>query len=191
MVVIDEIKTIFIHVQRTGGSTITRLFHRFYQYRMKIISQHGNYLSEDAQFIHQHPDYFVFGFVRNPWDRMLSWYSFLNQHSPKSIDEERKRFEHFLKEVIIQSKNDPSFHLNQLDYFPDSEQVENPIQLFFYENFEEEVQRMFAQFGLNLDKVERVNGTQTKNYRDYYTEKSKRMIQESCEKDIAYFKYQF
>jgi hypothetical protein len=191
MVIIHDLKTIFIHVQRTGGSSVTKLFHRFYQYRMNIVSQHGNYLSEDARFIHKYSDYFIFGFVRNPWDRMLSWYSLIHQEDALTFDEERVRFEHFLKEFSAKIKNDNTFHWNQIDYFPNQQEVDNPVQICRFENYQTEVKSVFKKLGMSIDTIPSMNGTQKKEYQQFYTDKSKQIIQENCKKDIEYFQYHF
>ena len=46
--------------------------------------QHANLTEINQQLKDNFNDYFVFAFVRNPWARYLSWFSFLNRDQPKS-----------------------------------------------------------------------------------------------------------
>jgi len=191
MVIIKDVKTIFIHVQRTGGSSIIQLFHKYFQYRTKFTPQHGNYLTEDARFIEKHPDYFIFGFVRNPWERMLSWYSLIHKASPLPFEQEKERFERFLMSFDTMIEDDNTFHFNQLDYFPDPDTASNEVYLCRYENFQSETEKIFSRFDITIPKIERSNNTQKKNYRDYYTDIGKKIIQENCARDIEYFHYSY
>lgn len=191
MVIIKDVKTIFIHVQRTGGSSIIQLFHKYFQYRMRYTAQHGNYLTEDACFIEKHPDFFIFGFVRNPWERMLSWYSLTYKTSPLPLEQEKIRFEEFLVNFDKMIEGDDSFHFNQLDYFPNPNEVPNEVYICRYENFQAETEKIFKRFGITIPEVDRSNNTKPKNYRDYYTEVGKKIIEENCARDIEHFHYSY
>lgn len=191
MVIIKDVKTIFIHVQRTGGSSIIQLFHKYFQYRTRFTPQHGNYLTEDARFIEKYPDFFIFGFVRNPWERMLSWYSLIHRDIPLPFKEEKERFEEFLLSFEKTIEDDDSFHFNQLDYFPDPSKVENEVCICRYENFQEEVEKIFRRFDIDIPKVPQSNGTKPKNYRDYYTDIGRKIIEENCARDIEHFHYSY
>jgi hypothetical protein len=193
MIVSHHIKTIFIHVHRTGGSTVISLLRDYLILKMTIVSQHGSAQSVEGDIFESHPDFFVFGFVRNPWDRLLSWYSLINKWNPLSLEEEKKRFETFLESDLSTEfgNEENTFFYNQLDYFPDLETLVNPIKICRYENFEDEVREVFQRVGSKIDEIRVVNETNPKNYRDYYTDKSIELVKEKCAKDIEYFGYSF
>ena len=191
MIIIKDIKTIFIHVQRTGGSSIIQLLHDYFQYRMKSTTQHGNYQSEDAQLVNKYPNYFLFGYVRNPWDRILSWYSLIHRDSPLPFKQEKKRFEEFLVKFETSIKNDNTFHFNQLDYFPNHNEISNEVHILRYENFQSDADKVFRRFDIKIPKIKRSNNTKPKNYRDYYTDIGKKIITENCARDIEYFHYSY
>jgi len=193
MTISHDIKAIFIHVQRTGGSSIINLLRKHIPMRYTILSQHGSFQNAEGDIIQKKPDYFVFGFVRNPWERMLSWYFLINKLNLLSLEKERKRFQKFLEfDFASDFKDDENtFHYNQLDYFPDLETIVNPIKICRFENYEEEVKEVFKRFGFIVDTIEISNETVPKNYRDYYTEKSIELVREKCSRDIEYFNYLF
>lgn len=71
--IIKNKKLLFIHIPRTGGTSIE---HSFGYPRCKgginSLAQHNtlNQYSEEENI----NSYFTFSFVRNPWDRLISWY---------------------------------------------------------------------------------------------------------------------
>jgi len=78
--IFDEVKTIFVHVPRTGGVSIeTTLANHTVKRPIG-----GHQTSIDYQFIYpsRWNSYFTFGFVRNPWDRLVSSFFYL-QHAHK------------------------------------------------------------------------------------------------------------
>lgn len=193
MTVSHPFKTVFIHVHRTGGSTINNLLSDHLQFQKLIVSQHGSASSIEGDIFEKHPDFFVFGFVRNPWERMLSWYSLINKWDPLSLEGEKERFEKFLVSNGATDFGDEnnSFHYNQLDYFPNLETLANPIKICRYENYDEEVREVFQRIGFKVGKIGIYNETNPKDYRDYYTEKGVQLVKEKCSKDIKYFGYSF
>jgi len=68
-------KCVFIHIPRTGGTSIEASFEK------------EDRSGERHIFAHEIPslpaDHFKFSFVRDPWDRMLSYYRW--RKSPESV----------------------------------------------------------------------------------------------------------
>jgi hypothetical protein len=182
---------IFIHVHRTGGTTILNLLQQELGNKVRMVSQHGNVATSEKTLLEKHPNYFTFGFVRNPWDRMLSWYALSNGWNPQEMDIDIQKFENYLELELASAPNDLFFHYNQLDYFPELNSSSNPIKIYRFENFEKETNALFTKLGFKLFDIPVINGTAKKNYRDYYTVKSKALVAEKCKKDIEYFKYSF
>ncbi len=192
MIISYLIKTIFIHVHRTGGSSMVNMLKKALPpEQLDIVAQHGNAQTIDATIFNNFPDYYKFGFVRNPWDRMLSWYSLLHKWKLQvSLETDKKQFEEFLEQdLAIQS--DDSFHYNQLDYFTNMTHDLDQVTIYRYENYNEEVKKIAKYLNLTIKEIPRVNETKAKNYRDYYTEKSKEIVAQKCNRDIVYFGYSF
>ena len=66
-------KCIFIHIQRTGGTSIERWLQGEDQWNLKHNYKHitTSYAKERA-YPEYYDDYFKFTFVRNPYERVLS-----------------------------------------------------------------------------------------------------------------------
>lgn len=73
MLVSHEQKFLFIHIQKTGGSTIKTLLRTQIDDLEQIGASHRP-LCEASEI---GDDYFRFAFVRNPWARLVSWYSMI------------------------------------------------------------------------------------------------------------------
>ncbi|MEP0262684.1 sulfotransferase family 2 domain-containing protein [Dokdonia sp.] len=192
MIISYLIKTIFIHVHRTGGSSMINMLKRALPpEQVDIVAQHGNAQTEDAAIFANFPDYFKFGFVRNPWDRLLSWYSLRNKWNPPvDLETDRKQFEEFL-ESDMALQGDDSFYYNQLDYFTNVSHDLDQVTIYRYENYNEEVKKIAKKLDITIEEIPQVNETTPKDYRDYYTEKSKALIEKKCARDIAHFGYSF
>lgn len=145
MIVNHDHKFIFVHIHKTAGSSV----------KNSLLKSVPNtyYLGYDHSFIKEigferYSDYFKFGFVRNPWERLVSWYfSILGLRSNNTlrqyVDANSKNFKEFLRctdviqeehtryssivhnnDLLIENPYLPypkSISFNQLDYISDSE----------------------------------------------------------------------
>lgn len=71
--IVEKSKILFVHIPRTGGSSVEKFFD--YKFNGKWNTRNAQHCtlqeySEDYDL----EDYFTFTIVRNPWDRLLSWY---------------------------------------------------------------------------------------------------------------------
>ncbi|WP_299680945.1 sulfotransferase family 2 domain-containing protein [uncultured Dokdonia sp.] len=190
MIIIKKKKTIFIHIHRTGGSSMISLLKKALPNQVDIIAQHGNASTMEGKLLQKYPDYFIFSMVRNPWDRILSWYSLVHKFDVQDIATERLRFEEYMISIAQDDGND-SFLFNQLDYFENAIHTIQDITIYRYEHYENEVQKIAKQLDIHIQEIPRVNNTKAKKYSDYYTEKSKALVAEKCARDIDYFGYSF
>jgi hypothetical protein len=182
---------IFIHIHRTGGTTLVNLLRHEIGNKIHCISQHGNALSEEVELLQKYPNYQVFSFVRNPWDRLLSWYALFHKWNPQNMETERKKIERFLENDDAIAVADGSFHYNQLDYLISHHRSIDDIKLFRFETFDASAKSLFEVLELPLFEIPILNNTTKKRYQDFFTKNSKALVAEKCEKDIAYFGYSF
>ncbi len=176
-------------MQSPEGSTVINLLKKQFRDKVEIISQHGNARSSEKNLPGGYKDYFTFGFVRSPWDRILSWSILINKRNQKNLDEERPKFEKFIELDYSSVKDDHDFHYNQIDYFSNKSGELLTNKIYRFENYESEVNTMLQDLDLSIIDIQKKNELQVKNYRDYYTLKSQKRIVRKCKKDIAYFNY--
>lgn len=82
MIVSHERRALFVHVQKTGGVTIEKLLLAELPGAEKWSGLPGRRHARLGAALRERPDvasYWTFGFARNPWARMWSWYSMIQQ----------------------------------------------------------------------------------------------------------------
>ncbi len=194
MLIAHNLKAIFIHVHRTGGNSIRNLLWQKAGKELEEVTAHGNFRSPENQLLFQYKDYLKFGFVRNPWDRLLSWYALSQKVQNKPIAQRSKHFEKYLHSLLVDGVGmDDYFHANQLDFFSDKNGDPLVDQIGRYEQYEKDLKKIFQAIGLSIDQIPRVNETKrtTRDYTSFYTEDGRYLVEKYCKKDIEYFGYQF
>src|ERR671916_1175076 len=70
-------KLVFVHIQKTGGDTVSRLMRESIPDIFGFKAKH-EFAVKAAADLECWNEYFKFAFVRNPWDRLVSWYSMIS-----------------------------------------------------------------------------------------------------------------
>ncbi|WP_110208413.1 sulfotransferase family 2 domain-containing protein [Nocardioides daejeonensis] len=208
MRVSDSRRVLFVHVPKTGGSTIDLMFDREVGDTRRVDgrARHaplGRLLAAEPQLA----DYWIFGFVRNPWARMVSWWSMVNKvftayeaGEPKAVKkvetypdawlpegEFAHDFDAFVLEgtAKIAKVGRPQVHtLNAKERSADF--------VGTIENFHDDANRVRERLGLTpLDKLPRRNKSSHGAYQDYYNEVTRRKVAEVYAEDIEAFGYEF
>lgn len=191
MIISQKSKIIFIHIQRTGGSSTINLLKKHLGNDLEIVSQHGNSRSKEGVLLNKHSDYFTFSFVRNPWARLWSWYLLINKGTLMNKEDKKLHFENFLTYDLAFQPNDPYFHYNQLDYISDEDGSLFTDKIYRFENYANEIQSLQKDLSLPEIEVQHMNPSKDLSYQEYYTRKSRELIHIKCKKDIDYFNYSF
>ncbi len=80
MMVSPGARVLFVHVQKTGGSTVDRILQEALSDAQRPRGYRRRRHPRLREVLRRHPDladYWIFGFVRNPWDRLYSWHSMI------------------------------------------------------------------------------------------------------------------
>jgi len=185
-------KFIFIHIPRTGGTSIERHF-GYNGDRSGDGRKHWNLDQyKESLSSEQFHNYFKFTFIRNPWDTVVSkfmdknWYSSPIQERGGEIGyHSGKNLRYFLTHYQPAShEHGDSF----FDYF-------NPKQIDFIGRYEERVKDLnfiSKKIGIHLDnQVQTRVNPDKKHYTEYYDEETKQIVAEKYARDIEYFGYKF
>ena len=137
-------------------------------------------------------DFFLFTLVRNPWDRTVSYYHWL----------QRQSFEHQAV-ALAKSVGFPEFVANPITlralgsnpytkYMHDAEGRERPAQYVRLENLAEDLAPVEAHLGFSLKDIPRANESKRDpDYRNYYDEPTAELIAKIAAEDIIRFGYGF
>jgi hypothetical protein len=191
MIISHKLNMIFIHVHRTGGTALTKLIKKEVADSVDFRSQHSNAKTVEPSFFEDYVHHYVFGFTRNPWDRILSWYSLIHSNDPRGIAEERIRLEEFIESDAASDFTTQLFHYNTIDYFKNRKDEIIADEIFVFENIKLDVKRILDRFKLDMSSYSVLNNTRVKDYKEYYTDKSVELVAKKCSADIQHFNYRF
>jgi hypothetical protein len=190
----DENRCIFVHIPKTAGiSLCTALFD----------CKGGGHLTARAYRAlfgtQAFEEYFKFTFVRNPWDRIVSAFTYLSQGGGNERDAawgqavlaQYRSFDEFVLQWL-----DPRSVYSQIHFVPQWEFVVNgqgQVCMDFVGRFErlaDDFQYVADQLGCACE-LPLVNASRRLSYRDYYTEASRRRVAQVYRRDIEQFGYCF
>ena len=134
-------------------------------------------------------DYYKFTFVRNPWDRMVSnWKMFTTQ--PMRIKQLKSMTNQNLanfEDFIHFSKHKKNHHWQpQTLFLPENLDFVGRV-----ENFDNDFEKLLNNIGETPQNPLHKNKTQRKNYREYYTKSTIKLVAELYKEDIKTFGYCF
>lgn len=177
---------IFLHNPRTGGISIKTALSQFPEFHwyghLHGLNIRDNWAKEKWD------KSFKFIFVRNPWERLVSFYEYHNLRS-----KENKDFKKWIMEKVIHGQIDRhgAHGLNQWQYFTDEE--DNIIIDFVgrYENLQEDFKTICDTIGFTNVNLPYVNTSRHRDYIEYYDDESREAISNFSKKVINYFGYSF
>jgi hypothetical protein len=134
---------------------------------------------------------FTFTLVRNPWDRMVSYYHWLREqtfdHSAvtlaKSVD-----FDDFLRDAVTQKSQTAS---PAASYMRDVNGVEQCNAYIRLEHFASDVVPLVEHLGFDLALPHENASKRDAAYQDYYNDETRQIVAACCAEDIARFGYAF
>ena len=183
-------KCIFVHIGKTGGSSIEHALDPHVSIdsgisgeigNTKLEGKHWTALEYSKKYPKEYKEYFTFSFVRNPWDRTVSHY-------------EWKIFMGNLKLSFAEWIESPMFNALKLSYADMICDHKNSIIVDFVGRFEE-LQQDFNfvcdKIGIEHIKLSHKNKIDRKHYFEYYDEKTKKIVEEKYARDIEHFGYEF
>jgi hypothetical protein len=137
----------------------------------------------------QFESYFKFGFVRNPWDRVVSLY----ERKEATQLRQQMSFEQFVEWIKLSSSTciHSSPHRYQLDWFVDADG--NILADFIgrFERLTEDWAFVAKRLGLTENLPHTRPNARARHYTEYYTARTRAIIEEKFRVDIETFDYQF
>jgi len=189
-------KVIFVHINKTGGTSIESLFSD------KSLCSDQQSLKEIKCKIPEKKwdDFFKFSFVRNPWDRMVSEYFFRKEshkvnpkywHCPKNL---RIDLNISFKEWLLEDHDEPHSEFlrfqSQINWLIDDN---NKIAVDFigrFENLEKDIKHVTDSLSININ-FPHFNKMNRNHYSLYYDKDTIEIVRKRHQEDIDLFKYKF
>ena len=201
-----KLKILFIDITKTAGTSIIQTFKNNYPDQNWQGKHHSikNFLGDVTcstltdEII---KNYRTFTVVRNPFDRILSLYIWGIDPQIGDYTSE-KNFESFVKSVRDNkySEFNKVRYRTQLDWITDKEKIVRVDNILRFENLQEDFDKLMSVYNLKKMNIEKINtgeeklkkiGKLKKNYREYYNQEIKEIVENLYKEDIEYFNYQF
>ena len=210
MVISDSHRFVFIHVQKTGGTSLSRVLVESLDAERYGGTDTHMHLSRAYEVYPRTRTYRAAAFVRNPWDRLISWYEEILQNGQRLSWWKRLRnkqynvlrhqvltrtdgFESFLRRgpKFKNRLGEYPFRANQVDYLVDGDGRMAVDFIGRFESFEHDARGIGVMLGVELNSIPHLNASTHRNYRDYYTPETRDMVARRFSRDIETFGYDF
>jgi len=132
--------------------------------------------------------YFKFAIVRNPFDRFVSYCSFLLKNNPDF----QKNPEPYLYHILLDKRNHKQILFQPQSHFlldDGGNQLMDYIGKF--ESLQESFDYVCSNTGLPSSVLMKINESTRLDYRAYYNDEIKSMVSDFYKKDIQLFNYKF
>lgn len=209
MLVSDERKFFFIHVQKAAGTSITRALEKAVPDARDVAGKHVRVCEAEGVV----EDYLAKGysslaFVRNPWDRMVSWYERVKLRT-RRYDPRNWRKSDLWAYAANNSRDFDSFILNctdeindrgvmksfawdQMSYLCDKSGRQRVQNVGRFETLQDDFAKICKAIGLNAGPLPHRHGSgQKRDYRTYYSDRTAAVIADRFKRDIEAFGYKF
>ncbi|MGJ8544376.1 MAG: sulfotransferase family 2 domain-containing protein [Sulfitobacter sp.] len=205
---------LFIHIPKTGGTSLALALEgramkddimlgdtpkaRNRRGRVKDVQargrlwKHSRLADLDGLITAQEAaELFTFTLVRNPWDRVVSYYHWLRMQDfdhPAVGEAKAQDFAGFLRADHVRASLRAS---PAASYMRDASGVERCRAYIRLEHFQTDAAPLFDHLGFTLELPHRNASQRPAQYRDLYDARSRESVAELCAEDIARFSYRF
>ncbi|MBU8869694.1 MAG: sulfotransferase family protein [Gemmatimonadales bacterium] len=185
-----HLQCVFVHINKCGGISVEKALGFDVQMHPSLQEQQQLFLQ--TRTLEQWQSYFKFSFVRNPWDRLVSLYTFRRGKTPPQT---LLPFSQWIRRVWEQELDHKAgggrfLHWNQLDWLS----VDGRLDMDFIgrvENMAADFATVCTRLGIDNPGLGRYNTTQHRPYGSYYDAETRDLVARKYERDIEYFEYVF
>jgi hypothetical protein len=203
----DTLNCIFVHIPKTGGTSIEDVLWPGRRAEadlwMGLVDPlHNKYQTGGLQHLlarqirqevgeEKFNSCFRFTFVRNPWDRAVSQYSYMRERDDLRAFIGMREDDSFSRYLALIQERQHVQWMPQADFLSD---VGGNLLVEFVGRFErlaEDAQEVFARLGLKCASLPHRLRSRRGHYLEYYDQHTRKLISQLYGSDIDVFKYTF
>jgi len=192
-------KFIFLFQHKCAGISLKIALQKLDRFNLKF---HRGVLSEEYKNnqLEKYKDYFIFTTKRNPFDRVVSAWKYLQKDFSRFGVRRNMKRGLSLKDSL---RNLPAYdksvyehdyiHIteNQVDTILDASGKPITDMLIRFENLQEDFNIVCDKIGIPQQQLPHKNKTKHKHYTEYYDDETRELVAQKYAKDIEYFGYEF
>lgn len=205
MLISEQKRFVFVHVQKTAGTSLSDVLS---PYALNPSASRWNKIASDAGLVtdwHRfhfrkhaslrkvesvlpreiYTSYFKFAFVRNPWERLLSWYQYV-QNTPGHADRKNgETFADFAMRFIGKPRRAQWWML---------EDSHGAMGLDFvgrFEQLDDDIGRLCKILDIPFNALPHHNKMSKKDYRLHYDQRLADVVHAAWQTEIDFFGYRF
>lgn len=187
-----QTRSIFVHVPKCAGTSLNKALYPDTTLGHRSAGLYQTFFPE------QYQHYFTFAFARNPWDRLVSAYSYLCKGGNPRHDaawqttlQRFASFDEFVKEWLCAENVVKQIHFApQHQYICDNTGVVSLDFVGKLETISEDFAYITQKLGVDV-QLQELNRSRKDDYRSYYSDASIERVLDVYKRDIQLFGYQF
>lgn len=190
-------KVLFIHVPKSGGTSIESFFSKNLNVVTTTKEKHYTFKDYKREYGIEFKDHYSFLIIRNPWDSMVSLYLYLRKplfdfDIPEDFNDfiqnfDLSKFRNQLKEKGWDQATADLIEFGQIKWYD-----KDVDKICKFEIYEKEMEIVSENIGIDLCNLEKENVSEKrKEYKSYYNEKSRLIVEERNKRIINIFDYEF
>jgi hypothetical protein len=178
-------KPLFIHIPKAGGSSIQNIIKK--QNKDLTGCLHKSVTSYSKEYRNS---CFVFSFVRNPHDRLLSAHKYLtcgygNEGDTNFGKTLSPDFKYFVK-------NELQDNIDWLHFRPMISWLNDDVSFIGrFENLQEDFNIVCKEIGIPKQQLPHKNKSKHKHYTEYYDDETRQIVAEIYKQDLDLYNYSF
>lgn len=203
----NDLKCIFIHINKTGGVSIIRTLGMLHIHisvpllfsdEIYLDEQYSEWMSKPNRYKRSSEDnwatieemrekwdeYYKFAVIRNPWDRVVSDHFYCKKDGFLSEDAS------FRQDVKNTLDNYERWKLPCYDWLAKGGKVDVD-RVCRFENLQDDFNLVCDDLEIKRKRLPHLNKTNHVHYSEYYDDELREMVAEKYKKDIEYFGYEF
>jgi len=202
-------RVLFVHVQKTGGTTVEKLLMEALPDASRVKGLPGAKHARLRAALREHPgfaDFWTFGFVRNPWARLWSWYSMIERRGQTARSgnewiDRRISDNSFWSGVLADVSDFEGFVMDGTEKFP---RLRMPQSSYLRtqskradfigrtESFDSDLARVCDHLGIEApEALPRRNAGPGGDWRSQYTPAMRQRVADLYEPDLREFGFEF
>jgi hypothetical protein len=198
MLISDRHRFIFIHVYKTGGTSVRaalKPYRDLPSMTTRVLARlgwcphrrHASALEVRSRYPRRWRDYYTFAFVRNPWAWQVSLYAFMRQQKGHHQGELARSFDSFHSYLEWRVHEDK--HL-QSQFLSDEDGRLLVDYVGRIETMQDDFATLCTRLGIKAELPHK-NASSHHDYRTYYDAYTRRLVAEHFAEDIEHFGYTF